>query len=158
MPSIVQKYLSVNPRRLNPFNAANHDFAPSGDTDADADYLASVADGSIERFYITLVELANRAGHYNVVAYDGYNNNVLFSAPVRVTGKPYPTADDPLLAAVELAIATAARHELPFLPELARVFSRRGQEHAELLQRYAAGADAEPVTSWVSWNEEAVQA
>lgn len=150
MPSLIQNYLAVNPRRLNPFNRPHHDFAPSGDADADADYLAQVEAGEIARFYVTLAEQHNRAGHYRVIAVDGYNNNVLLSQPVAVRRTPAAGVDEPLLAAVEAAIAAAATHDLPFHPELARVFSRRGYEHAALLQRYAEG---EPESAWTSFAE-----
>jgi hypothetical protein len=139
--SLIQKYLAVNPRRLNPFNRPHHDFEPSGDAAADADYLALVAAGELARYYVTLAEQHQRAGHYRVIAVDGYNNNVLLSQPVPVRRTPADHVDEPLLAAVAAAVAAAAAHDLPFQPELARVFSRRGHEHATLLQRYADGAD-----------------
>lgn len=150
MQSVVQKYLSVNPRRLNPFNRPHHDFVSSADADADAAYLAGVEAGEIERFYVTLVELVNRAGHYQVVGYDGYNSNTLFAVPVR-SREPYAHVDDPLVAAVATAVTTAAQHDLPFRPELCVVFSGQGREQAELLERYAAGRDGDNATAWVSW-------
>jgi hypothetical protein len=140
MQSIIEKYLSVNPRRLNPFNRPNHDFVPSGDDAADADYLDGVAAGAIDRFYVTLCEQVNRAGHYRVIIVDGFNNNTLASAPVSLT-KPYKTADDALFAAVDVAIASAARHGLAFRPELTVAHSIRGLEHADRLTQYAEGVE-----------------
>lgn len=140
MTSITEKYLTVNPRRLNPFNRPNHDFVPSGDAAADADYLDGIAAGTISRFYVTLCEQVQRAGYYRVIVVDGFNNNTLSSAPVAIT-KAYKTADDALFAAVDAAIASAARHGLAFRPELTVAYSLRGLEHAERLTQYAEGVE-----------------
>lgn len=140
---IVGRYLATNPKQINPFNCNHHNFVPSGDAQADADYLALVASGEADRFYITLVELTTAAGRYNVVCYDGFNGNVLLSQlaiPAERSGEPAAhTADDRLLLALDAAIAVAVEQGLAFRPDLAVVHSRLGREHLALLVAYAGG-------------------
>lgn len=149
MQTLLEKYFAVNPKRLNPFNHEHHSFIPSADPDADAAYLARVEAGEVERFYVTLVELCNKAGRYEVVCHDGYNGNTLFSAPIR-SNRALADNDEVLLVSLQAAIETAARHGLAFRPDLAVAFSPLGKRHLATLERYAAG---EPESDWVSWTE-----
>lgn len=139
----IDRYLSVNPQTINPFNQPHHNHVPSGDAAADAEYLALVNSGDAERFFITLVELVNAAGRYEVVCYDGFNGNTVFSHPAqpveRSAKRLYGTNDERLLTALDGAIAAAVEHGIAFMPALAVVHSRVGREHLALLEAYADG-------------------
>jgi hypothetical protein len=158
--ALLDRYFTVNPKTINPFNQPHHDLVSSGDAATDAEYLRQVERGETPRFYITLVELVNRAGYYNVVCYDGFNGNIVVSHPAtpkeRTTNPAPHSADDRLLLALDAAIATAAEHGIAFCPDLAIVHSRLGREHLRLLEAYADGAGNEAVEN-VSWNSEAVR-
>ncbi len=145
--SLIENYERVNPRSINPFNRPHRDFVPSGDVEADADYLARVAMGEISRFYVSLVEHCQRAGHYQAVVYDGYNGNTVHtdSAPALAY---YGDRDSALLGALQAAIALAAEHGFDFLPDCAKVYTLIGREHLQMLERYAAG-QAQPLAEEV---------
>lgn len=140
---VISRYFAVDPRTINPFNQSHHNHVPSGDPVADAEYLALVASGDAERFFITLVELVNAAGRYEVVCYDGFNGNTVFSHPAqpveRSAVRLYGTNDERLLIALDGAIDAAVQHGIAFMPELAVVHSRVGREHLALLEAYADG-------------------
>lgn len=140
MQSLLEKYLNVNPKTLNPFNCDHHDLIPSDDPEADAAFLAAVAAGEVDRFFVTLVELCHKAGRYEVVCYDSFNGNVLFTTPIR-SKRPFVNYDEILIASLQAAIAVAAQHNVAFRPEAVVVFSDRGHEQAKLLKRYAAGME-----------------
>jgi len=89
--SILDRYLSVNPKRANPFNEGTHAFVSCGDPATDARYLAAQRLGFTARFYVGLGGVPHRP---SLVVIDKHNGNVAASLSIPLHPNPYAGAKD----------------------------------------------------------------